>query len=289
MQDFDPFADPMKGKEDEKSKEDQKPKEPSPDEIAEKYKAEAEAAKAEADRVKAEAAAARATYEQNLSQFTEALAGRYEQKTQRQEPEPEPELTDSSFDKSPKTATEMVAKKEVKKAMEEVGNYYGGIIGNLTETAFEGQMASLNNERFFKYVEPEVRKFFEANPQGKINPQAARTVYEKLVGQHIEELLEAEKKDQASIETERQKLVTGSTVRPNVREETVPRTPSTLSRLTPEEDKTPQMTPNEQKIYDIYSYYGVFDSEDDWHQWKEAITSTPRSEIPFDYARGGKN
>jgi len=288
MGDYDPFADPTKSKNDaggEGNKGgDDKPKTPDPtpgDQQAAIDEANRRAAAAEAERDKD-----RRDYEQKLEQVTETLAGRYEQKQQKQDPE-KPALTDADLDKAPLETTRYVAREEVAEGLREVSQHFGAVVGNLTEQAFEGQMEGLRSERFFKYIEKDVREFFEKNPSGKVAPKAARTIYNQFVGDRISELLEKEQKDQDQIQTERDDLTRRRIVRPDVRDEGAPRSPAPTAPRVPAGDE-PRLDEGERKVFEIYKRYGVFEDEKDWDSWKGALGIAPREDIPRDYAEAGR-
>lgn len=284
MADYDPFADPSKPAEKPEDKSgDVKPTEPTPDHTVAIEAANKRAADAEAKLVENSA-----RYEQNLEEINKTLSGRYEQKVAQQEPAPqEPVIDDATFDKAPSKTAEMISKKVVAEELAEVGKYYGGIIGNLAEQTFETQLDSLRNERFFPYLEKDIRKFFEDNPQGKLTARSARTIYDQYVGQDIENLLQSEAEAKEKNSQAQDDLVHQRVVRPDVRDQSLSRTPAPRGPVVPQNTGA-QLTENERHIFEIYRRYKVFDDEEDWRNWSNTLGVNPRHDIPGDYAEGGK-
>lgn len=281
--DYNPFEDPTKPKGDPEGAKDAKP----PETPAVDHQAAIDAANKRAADAEARAEAGQKDYEKKLEEVTSVLAGRYDQKTQQQDVEPKVELTDADADKAPIATQRMVAKEEVAEALEQVGQHYGAIIGNLTEQAFGSQMEGLRAERFYDYLKDDIVDFFEKNPQGKVSPKAARTIYQQFVGQRLDELLQ---KEQASKEREGQAqddLVHQRVVRPDVRTETVPRSPAARApqAVNPKE---PELKEREKEIYDIFHQYGAFEDEKDWNEWKGVLEGRSREEIPQDYTMAGR-
>lgn len=267
MADYDPFAGPEEPKKEEE--EPKEPEKPSLDELL----AEERRKREEAERKWQEQSA---MYEGRLQQLSEFLKTRYESKTEAQSSKPEddePLVTDEDFDRSPSEAARLAAREEMQQALKKVNEFYSGVFGSLAEQTFEAQLSALEKERFYPYVKNDVIKFFQDNPQAKLTPKAAKMVYDQYVGGRIDELLELEQKEQK----DRHELTTEAP-RPSL--PSAPRTPPPRMPSTSKSSSTPTLEGREAEIFQIYKRYGVFEDEEDWHRWKQAIGVVPRQELP---------
>ena len=287
--DYNPFEDPSKTPDGDTGK----PKEPdkAPDAVSPEQQVAVDAANKRASDAEARALESLGRYEQMLEEVTATLSGRYEQKVAAQEPVSEPVVTDADYDKRPAEVVETISRKAAKEESQamavELGQHYGKVIGNLTEQAFEGQMEGLRAERFHKYLEPDIRKFFEDNPQGKASPQAARTIYAQYVGQRIEELLEKESADGVRDAETQDSLTRQRIVRPDVRDEPGPRSPAPRGPRVTQAER-PGLEGGEKDLCAIYTRYGIFEGEEDWANWKDTLAGNPRTDIPQDYTQAGR-
>jgi hypothetical protein len=294
MPDYDPFEDPLKTPEPDTGKDKPADPEPAAPAISPEQQAAIDAANRRADAAEARMSESQKSYEQKLEGLTASLSERYREKVDQQDPTPTlPDLKDADFDKAPaelvqKVAldtSEMVAKKEVQGAMQELNQRYSVVMGNLAEQAFESQMEGLRSERFYEELKDDVRAFFDDNPGGKVNPQAARMIYQQYVGQNLDKLLEKEAVRKEGDRHSEDDLIHQRIVRPDVRSEPGGRTPAPRGSVnTPR--KEAELGEDEQKICDIFTHYGVFDGADDWNQWKEVLGGSRRKDVPLDYARG---
>lgn len=287
--DYDPFADPTKPKDDPSGDKggDDKPK--PPDTPITDQQATIDAANKRAADAEARLEERTKSYEQKVEQFTTVLSGRYDQKSQQQEPEPKPKAVDADYDKRPAETVDAVsraaAKEEVAEVVTQIGQHYGTIIGNLTEQAFEGQMEGLRAERFYEYLKDDVRAFFDQNPENKVSPRAARTIYNQFVGDRINDLLQKEEADRG--QKAQDEPAAPRIVRPDVRSEPALRSPAPRGSIPSPADKA-VLDDAEQKICDIYTRYGVFEGEEDWSDWKAVLEGRPRKDIPQDYTVAGR-
>ena len=222
-------------------------------------------------------------YEGRLQELGDFLKTKYQDKQNKQDApaDPEPEITDADFDKSPSKAAKLAAQREMKETLGKVNEYYSGVIGNLAEQAFESQLEALKTKRFYKYVEADVKRFFDENPQAKLSPRAAATIYAQFTGgDNIDMLITKEEEDQKR--QAQQDLTLGEPPRRPTRQPVMndgPRPPAPRVPSSPA-PAAPKLADDEREIFDIYRRYGVFEDENDWQNWKTTIGMAPRQEVP---------
>jgi len=134
---------------------------------------------------------------------------------------------------------------------------YAQLLSSVVEDAFDTKLHMLDNKRFGGYLKPFIQRYFDQNPGLKIQKGSLDQVYKNFVADHIDELLEMERKGK-EVEPEVERKRVPSRTSPPV----APRSPARLAETEPEEDLA--ISKADRKIMDKFARLGVTISEAEW-------------------------
>jgi len=136
---------------------------------------------------------------------------------------------------------------------------YAQLLSSVVEDAFDTKLHMLDNKRFGGYLKPFIQRYFDQNPGLKIQKGSLDQVYKNFVADHIDELLEMERKGkEAEPEVER-KRVPMRTAPP-----VAPRSPARLVAQEAEPDEDMGISAADRKIMNKFARLGVTVSEAEW-------------------------
>ena len=121
----------------------------------------------------------------NINQLSQLVGGAYT--AAHPAAPPEPDATEADLVKDPIGTLNRVSDARTKKAIVEYDKGMSGLLRNVVERGYQGELKGLSGKRFAKQAIPEIEKIFDAKPEMKMQANAAEMAYNMLVGQHFEE------------------------------------------------------------------------------------------------------
>jgi hypothetical protein len=104
-------------------------------------------------------------------------------------PEPAvPQFTQEELLKDPIGTLEKVSDAKAKAAVVQNNEQLSGVIGGLIERSWRGELSAISSKKYYPHVKDEIEKMVEANPNLKLQPNAAELAYNMIVGRDIEKL-----------------------------------------------------------------------------------------------------
>lgn len=265
------------------------------DEAKEKAEAEATAAKAaeavaaEKQQLVADRAAEKSAYDEKLAHLEgmlqERFAGKQAPPTEQPAPTTVPVATNDDFltPDGARAAAERIAEEKAVEVGMKLDAEYRSEIQELKQDNFDTKLQALESRPYFKYVKEDLDKALKTTPELRTSPKALELLFNSLVGQASQRIVEEEKAAVSETHPEGPPPV-DNRVMPEISQRRS-NVASPSGPVTPEE-AGPGLDDHEEAMRAKFARAGVRITADRWAEIRDSRRRAPGSDIPSMEDRG---